>query len=129
MPNRTLNDERDTHLRKMLSWKKSVVAVLPLACIACGGPNPDSTKEMTSMPTGNWVGQSNPDVSLDIQNGGYIKLTVGAQETVGNWEMEGKNSIKVILRGQSYTMPFERKDLSLKVTLPGESAPSEFEQM
>lgn len=84
---------------------------------------------MTSSPTGMWVGQSNTNASLDIQEGGYIKYTLSGVEKVGSWTPSGTGAISATFDGNSYSMPFERRDLTLKITLPGESQLSEFTQM
>jgi hypothetical protein len=107
-----------------------VSAALLAACLLSGcqsKPPPDEA--MTTSPTGLWTGVSNPDVSLDIQEGGFFKITRGGQETIGEWKMEGPGTITITLNGSTSTTSFERRDLVLKITLPGESTVSEFSQM
>jgi serine protease inhibitor len=97
------------------------------ASVACNSkPAPDVA--MTTAPTGTWVGEGN-DYGLEIQEGGAIRLTRGEQESFGTWESEGTSAIKATFDGKSYSMPFSRKDLSLTITLPGETSPSKFSQM
>ncbi len=84
---------------------------------------------MTTSPAGMWVGKTNPDVSLDIEDGGFIKITRGSQEQIGSWASSGKDAIKATFADQPYDLSFQRRDLKLTITLPGENTPSEFEQM
>lgn len=106
----------------------AVCAALALALAGCrSAPSPDP--EMLTSPTGLWTGVSNPDVTVDIQDGGFFKLTQGGQETIGEWKPAGPNQITITLNGQTSTVPFERRDFKLTLTLPGQSSPTEFSQM
>ncbi len=84
---------------------------------------------MTTSPTGLWTGVTNPDLTLDIQDGGFLKITRGGQETVGEWKMAGPGQMSIVLAGRTSVAPFERRDLTFKITLPGETTVSEFSQM
>jgi len=95
----------------------------------CSSAPPPPDQEMTTAPTGLWNGVTNPEVSLDIQDGGYFKMIRSGQEMMGKWEMAGADQMTVELGGQSYTCPFKRLDLNLSITLPGESTMSTFTQM
>ncbi len=119
---------KGVHVIGGLFFAIACLMVLSSGCgqASAGGP-PDV--EMTSSATGFWIGQTNSDVSLDIQSGGFIKITRSGQESIGSWKEESPGLISAVFNSQSYSMPFERKDLSLKITLPGESAMSEFTQM
>jgi hypothetical protein len=108
------------------------VAILAgiLAIVFSGGcsarPVPDV--EMVSAPTGLWIGESQ-DITLDIQSGGFIKITSGSAERTGSWKPIGENALRVTLDGQVYEMTYTRQDLSLEMTLPGEARATRFTQM
>jgi|GEM_PF-6166524 len=102
--------------------------VLVLLVSGCQSkPKPDA--EMLTSPTGLWTGVTNPDISVDIQDGGFFKLTQGGQEIIGEWKPAGPDQMTITLNGQTQTVPFKRKDLLLTLTLPGQSSPLEFSQM
>ena len=123
----------------MIQKKLSIITKNALAAItllsfslALTGCDPQKGPPDTSMVTsvsGSWVGKTNPDVSLDIQDGGSIKITKGGKESIGTWKQNGAGAIKATIDGQDYDMPYTRKDLNISITLPGESSPSEFTQM
>lgn len=90
-------------------------------------PPPD--KEMLSSASGLWIGQKDSGVSIDIQDGGTLKITRGGKEQSGTWKQNGANAITATIDGQTYEMPYKRQDLNFSITLPGESAPTDFSQM
>ncbi|AIE87731.1 hypothetical protein [Fimbriimonas ginsengisoli] len=92
-----------------------------------GKPAPDAY--MTTSPVGLWVGARDSGTSVDIQEGGYFKLTRAGREILGAWKPSSPGKLGVTLDGQTYEMAFERRDLSLKLTLPGDSHPTQFGQM
>ncbi|ARU41427.1 hypothetical protein CCB80_09890 [Armatimonadetes bacterium Uphvl-Ar1] len=104
---------------------------LLLASILLVGCNqtPPADDYITSMPTGLWVGTSNSDLGLDIQDDGTLKLTSGAQETLGTWQKKDDSTLTITLNGETIDSPFQRKDLDLTITLPGNPAPQTFTQM
>lgn len=101
------------------------VALLLMGCAS--KPAPDA--HVLTAPTGLWTGQTNPDLTLDIQEGGFLKLTRGGQEILGKWEQAGENVIRVTLNEQTADAPYQRRDLNLSITLPGDTSPTEFTQM
>ncbi|MDX2065165.1 MAG: hypothetical protein SFX74_05430 [Fimbriimonadaceae bacterium] len=84
---------------------------------------------MTTSPSGLWVGKSNPDVGLEIQDDGSIKITRAGREQMGTWKASGTSAIQAEFNSQAFDMPFTRKDLELEIVLPGETKPSTFTQM
>ncbi len=98
-----------------------------LLVVGCGSKAPD--KDMTTSPVGMWVGKTKPDVSLDIQGDGSIKITQGKSEQLGTWKQKGATAIEATLANGTVEMPYTRRDLKLTVQMPGDSSQSEFEQM
>ncbi|MBA4293007.1 hypothetical protein C0431_08545 [bacterium] len=96
--------------------------------VACS-QTPPADDYITSMPTGLWVGTSNSDLGLDIQDDGTLKLTSGAQETLGTWQKKDDTTLTITLNGETIDSPFQRKDLDLTITLPGNPSPQTFTQM
>ncbi|MFM9872384.1 MAG: hypothetical protein ACKVQS_02830 [Fimbriimonadaceae bacterium] len=84
---------------------------------------------MTKAPNGIWTGVSNPDISLDIQPDGSIKFTQGGTESFGSWKMKDEKTLTITLNNETSDCSFERKDLELKITLPGQTTQSTFSQM
>jgi len=83
---------------------------------------------MTTAPTGLWIGDG-ADVSLDIQDGGFFKITEAGRETIGTWDTASKTAMRVTLNGQTYDLNFRRRDLELDMNLPGSTTPTKFTQM
>lgn len=112
----------------------SLALVLGAAVIGATGCGPNQAPApmdpvMTSSPSGLWVGETDSAVGLEIQEGGFFKLSRSNQEQVGSWKPSGEGQIEATLQGQSYTLPFTRSGLDLTITLPGDSSPSKFTQM
>ena len=105
-----------------------LVVLIGVGSISGCASKPAPDVEMLTSPIGTWVGQGN-DVSLDIQSGGVFRLQRGEQELMGSWKSAGSGVIKVDLNGQSFDLPFTRRDLSLEIKLPGDTQPSKFGQM
>jgi len=84
---------------------------------------------MTTSPTGLWIGKTDSGTSIDIQSGGQFKLTRAGQETNGTWQEPAVGQLRVTLNGQAYDLAYTRRDLGIKLTLPGDSQPTDFEQM
>lgn len=84
--------------------------------------------EMISAPTGLWI-EEGTGLTVDIQAGGYIRIADGRQERVGAWEAPADGVLRVTFDGETFDMPYHRKDLELELTLPGASAPNVFTQM
>ncbi len=111
----------------MMILKQALLIGFLLAVAGCGSKAPD--KEMTTSPVGMWIGKSKSEVSLDIQGDGSIKLIQGKSEQLGTWKQKGVSSMDVTFANGAVEMPYTRRDLTLRVQLPGESSQSEFEQM
>lgn len=114
--------------RRLVALATALLAICGAIGGCSGKPAPD-TVEMTSAPTGLWIAEQNSETTLDIQAGGFFKITRGNVEVIGEWESAGDNALKVTLQGQTYDMAFTRQDLNLETTLPGESQPTRFTQM
>lgn len=116
-------------MRRPVSSLRSVsLALLALVITGCqSAPAPD--KEVTTAPTGLWVSTQNSDTTLDIQASGDLRYMNGSQEQLGKWTAKGNTAIEATINGQVYEMPYTRNDLTLKITLPGSSSPTEFTQM
>lgn len=84
---------------------------------------------MTTSASGLWVGSAGSSAELEIQEGGFIKISRNGSEQVGTWKAAGQGSIEATFDGQSHTLPFTRKDLELTITLPGDSTATQFTQM
>lgn len=95
----------------------------------CGESKGPPDVSMTTSVAGLWVGKTNPDVSLDIQDGGSIKVTRAGKESLGTWKQNGAGAIKATVDGKDFDMPYTRRDLKLTITAPGDTTPSDFEQM
>jgi outer membrane lipopolysaccharide assembly protein LptE/RlpB len=100
-----------------------------LALAACDSKPPADTQEMTQMPTGLWVGSSEGVGDIDIQASGTLRLTRNGQEVLGTWKKVNDSTLSITLNGQTAETSFQRKDLSLTLTLPGDNQPSTFTQM
>ncbi|MBL8067034.1 MAG: hypothetical protein JNM28_01155 [Armatimonadetes bacterium] len=112
------------------SLRTAVIGTLALAVLAsCGQAKPPPDSEMTSAPTGLWTGQSDTNLSLDIQADGSIKLTANGQETFGTWKKKDDHTLTIELGGQTQDCPFTRKDLNLEIQLPGREKSDTFSQM
>jgi hypothetical protein len=110
-------------------WRRyACIAIATLALVGCSGKNAPDT-EMTTSPTGLWIGKADSGTSVDIQQGGQLKITRGDREIPGTWVETGPGRLRVTVEGQDYEVPFQRRDLTLKLTLPGDAQASEFEQM
>lgn len=108
------------------SYSAAMLGILLL--FGCSTTPPPDTY-LTTMPTGLWVSVENSETTIDIQDGGFIKLVRNASEATGSWTLEGASTIRAEFSGQSYDMPFTRKDLDLEITLPGDTLPTKFSQM
>ncbi len=107
-----------------------ITTVVALALlVGCAAAPPPTDNEMVSAPTGLWIGSKDAGQALDIQASRDLKYVVGNQEFKGKWKANGENSMTADVDGQSYEMPYTRSDLTLSITLPGQSAPTEFTQM
>jgi hypothetical protein len=84
---------------------------------------------MITSPVGLWVGSTRSDLTIDFEQDGSLKYVVKGTEIHGSWKPEGTNSVKISLNGNSYTLPFTRRDLKLKLRLPDEQVDTEFVQM
>lgn len=118
--------------RVLLKWAgAAALGGVLLMVSGCGQDQAPAPMDpvMASSPSGLWVGETDSGVGLEIQEGGFFKLTRGGQETIGTWKQAGSNAIETTLNGQPFNMPYSRNGLELSITLPGESAPSKFTQM
>lgn len=103
----------------------ALLAAWSLLLVGCASkPPPDLV--INTAATGLWVGGA---TDLDIQDGGYFKMTRNGQEIMGSWTPVDENNMKVKIGEQEYDVPFTRKDLQLTITLPGDTSPSTFTQM
>lgn len=84
---------------------------------------------MSTAPTGLWISAADSGTTIDIQSGGVINVTQGGQESHGTWKETTKGQIDAQIGGQIYNMPYTRRDLKLMITLPGQTQPTEMQQM
>lgn len=108
----------------------SVGILFALVCLFMGGcsgkPAPDV--EMVGAPTGLWIGDG-VDIAVEIQDGGFFRITQAGQEVTGSWEPAGDRAIRVTLGDQTFELPYSRADLEMSLTLPGSEEPTRFVQM
>ena len=97
--------------------------------IGCGQGSAPVSSDMTSSPVGIWVSSQPSGIDLEVDPSGSLKMSKGGVETLGTWKKLGEGKMEMTLNGATAQSVFTRVDLKLSLTLPGDSAPTEFGMM
>ncbi len=116
-------------MRRSVSASRTIPFTVFLAVLTGCASTPPPDKEMLSAPTGLWISTKDSAITLDIQASGDLLYTANGQEQSGTWEAVSESAIRANVNGETFDMPYTRKDLTLSITLPNQTSPTEFTQM
>lgn len=108
-----------------------VIGLVLSVCLifGCGQGSAPVSADMTSSPVGIWVSNQPTGIDLDVDASGSIKVTKGGVEKLGTWKKLSEGKMEMTVDGTTAQSDFKRLDQKLTLTLPGDSAPTDFGMM
>jgi hypothetical protein len=112
-------------------YQMRIQGLVLISCLllGCGQGSAPVSSDMTSSPVGIWVSNQPSGIDLDIDPSGSMKMTKGGVEQMGSWKKLAEGKMEMTINGATTQSDFNRIDLKLTLTLPGDSTATEFGMM